>query len=145
MSDRALAREAPPRARPAGLRPLAQRLRRPALLGGAALTLLIAALAGWHYWRVGRFVETTDDAYVGGDVTAIAPHVAGFVAAIPAADNALVPAGAVLVRLDDRDARAALARTEAALAARRAGVGAAAATLALQQATIRADTAALAG
>ncbi len=57
---------------------------RPAL--ALALLGLIAAAGGawygWDWWRVGRFVETTDDAYVGGNVTTLSPHVAGFVAQI---------------------------------------------------------------
>ncbi len=32
-----------------------------------------------HWWTVGRFIETTDDAYVGGNITPLAPHVPGFV------------------------------------------------------------------
>ena len=41
---------------------------------------LLAVPAAWyghHWWTVGRFIESTDDAYVGGDVTVIAPKVAG--------------------------------------------------------------------
>ena len=44
--------------------------------------------------------KTTDDAYVGGDVTPIAPHVAGFVAEILVTDNQCVQAGQPLIRLD---------------------------------------------
>src|SRR5205823_5022400 len=51
----------------------------------AALAVLAAALGigvavfGHHWWTISRFVQTTDDAYVGGDVTVIAPKVAGFI------------------------------------------------------------------
>ena len=48
---------------------------------------------GWDWWRVGRFIETTDDAYVGGNVTTLSPHVAGFVAKILVGDNQFVHAG----------------------------------------------------
>src|SRR5438874_12980698 len=51
------------------------------------------------------FIESTDDAYVGGNVTPISPHIAGFVAEILVTDNQRVDAGQVLVRLDDRDVR----------------------------------------
>ena len=37
---------------------------------------------GRYWWNVGRFIESTDDAYAGGNVTAVSPHVAGFVAQI---------------------------------------------------------------
>src|SRR4051794_20903693 len=62
---------------------------------------LIAALGGsWYgaeWWRVGRFIEMTDDAYAGGNVTAVSPHVAGFIAEIPVADNQRVAAGGVVL------------------------------------------------
>ncbi len=87
---------------------------------GASAAILAAAAYGYHWVAVGRFIETTDDAYVGGDVTAIAPHVAGFIAEIAVQDNQHVQKGALLMRLDDRDFRAALEHSEAALADRRA-------------------------
>ncbi len=85
-------------------------------LAGAALGLLVAggiAWYGWNWWQVGRFVETTDDAYVGGNVTTISPHVAGFVSKILVGDNQYVKAGQLLIQLDDRDYRANLAHAEA--------------------------------
>src|SRR5579883_3255629 len=62
-------------------------LKRLALAGA---TIALVAGAGWYgsdWWRNGRFIETTDDAYAGGNVTAVAPHVAGFVAQILVGDN----------------------------------------------------------
>ncbi|MBV9827831.1 MAG: HlyD family secretion protein [Alphaproteobacteria bacterium] len=56
------------------------RLKRFAL---ATATIAIVAGAGWYgtdWWRTGRFIETTDDAYAGGNVTPLSPHVAGFIA-----------------------------------------------------------------
>ena len=46
-------------------------------LGG--LISFVSARYGYEYWSVGRFIESTDDAYAGGNVTPISPHVAGFV------------------------------------------------------------------
>jgi membrane fusion protein, multidrug efflux system len=100
-----------PPARRAGLS------RRQLGLAGAALLIGIgAAWYGHHWWTIGRFIESTDDAYVGGDVTVIAPKVAGFIAGVAVADNQAVRAGDLLVKLDDRDYRAALAKAEAAVA-----------------------------
>jgi membrane fusion protein (multidrug efflux system) len=93
----------------------------------ALATVLIVAASGWYatdWWRTGRFIETTDDAYAGGNVTAVSPHVAGFVSDLLVTDNQRVSAGQVLVRLDDRDFRAALARATAAAAQRRASLAA---------------------
>ena len=91
----------------------------------AALGLLVAAGAAWYgekWWTVGRFIESTDDAYVGGDITVIAPKVAGIIAKIAVADNQPVHAGDLLLALDDRDYRAALAKAEAAVEAQQAAL-----------------------
>jgi membrane fusion protein, multidrug efflux system len=85
-----------------------QALRRALLALLAAVFTVAGARFGQHWWIVGRFIETTDDAYVGGDVTPISPHGAGFVAEILVKDNDYVRAGQPLIRLDDRDFRAAL-------------------------------------
>jgi membrane fusion protein (multidrug efflux system) len=69
---------------------------------------------------VGRFIESTDDAYVGGDVTVIAPKVSGFIAHLFVTDNQQVHAGDLLIKLDDRDYRAALAKADAAVAIQQA-------------------------
>ena len=98
-------------------RDLRRLIRRLAL----ALSLFALASAGaWYgpdWWTVGRFIESTDDAYVGGDITVIAPKVAGLIAEVAVTDNQLVHAGDLLVRLDDRDYRAGLAKSEGAVAA----------------------------
>ena len=104
---------APPRSRRLG-----RALKRLVLM--VALLALCAAAAeyGRRWWTVGRLVESTDDAYVGGDITAIAPHVAGFVASVDVTDNERVTAGQLLLRLDDRDMRAALDHAKAVARAR---------------------------
>src|ERR1700689_5713802 len=103
-----------------------------------AIGLAAAAVVtyGYHWVTVGRFLESTDDAYVGGDVTVIAPKVAGFIEQVAVIDNQRVGAGEVLVKLDDRDYRAALARAEAAADAQRATLANLDATRRLQQAII---------
>ena len=84
----------------------------------------------------GRFIESTDDAYVGGDVTVIAPKVSGFIADVAVTDNQAVHAGDLLVKLDDRDYRAALAKAEAAVAGQQATLANLEATRRLQEAMI---------
>jgi len=92
------------------------------LLGLIAVALLVGAVAwyGWTWWSVGRFIESTDDAYVGADITVIAPKVAGFIDQVLIIDNQRVRAGELLVKLDDRDYRAKLAQAEAGIAAQQA-------------------------
>ncbi len=111
-------------------------LRRFALYGLALLIGLGGAWYGHQWWTVGRFIESTDDAYVGGDVTVIAPKVAGLIADVPVTDNQVVHAGDLLVKLDDRDYRAALAKADAAVAGEEATLANLDATRRLQESMI---------
>jgi len=110
--------------------------KRPALAALGLAALLGAADYGDNWWTTGRFIETTDDAYVGGDVTQIAPHVAGFIGQILVADNQLVRAGQPLVRLSPDDFQAALQHAEAVLQSRQAALANLEAKRVLQSALI---------
>jgi membrane fusion protein, multidrug efflux system len=114
------------------------RLSRKKLLLAAA-ALAIAAGGAWYgydWWTIGRFIESTDDAYVGGDITVIAPQVSGFITKLAIADNQTVKAGQLLLQIDDRDYRAALAKADAAVALQQASLANIAATRRLQESTI---------
>lgn len=111
-------------------------IKRLALYAAAGLGALAVGAYGYHWLTVGRFIESTDDAYVGGDITVIAPKVAGFIEQVAVTDNQRVEAGDLLVKLDDRDYRAALARAEAAAQAQRATLENLDATRRLQLAVI---------
>ena len=128
---------------PAGGLPRHRRWRLGLALAALAIVSGIA-WAGHEWWTGGRYLETTDDAYVGGNVTAIEPHVRGFVAEVLAADNERVHAGQLLVRLDPRDFQAALDHSAAVLAARTTEVEGLRARYTLQQSTIRQHEAELA-
>ncbi|MGP1677427.1 MAG: HlyD family secretion protein [Burkholderiales bacterium] len=80
--------------------------------------LFVAAGVGYAiYWtRIARYVESTDDAYVGGNLVQITPQVSGTVLAIGADDTDYVEAGQTLVELDQADSSIALEQAEAALA-----------------------------
>ncbi len=81
----------------------------------AAIALVAIAVGGWQgnrYWTTGRFMETTDDAYVSADVTLVSSRVQGYVASVEAGSNDHVSAGDVLVRLEDGDYRNALATSQ---------------------------------
>jgi membrane fusion protein (multidrug efflux system) len=120
-----------------GARPVRIPSRKTLIISSAAL-IVVAVLAtfGRHWWTVGRFMESTDDAYIGGDITVIAPKVSGFIARVAVADNQTVHAGDVLVKLDDRDYVAARARAIAAVAAQDAALANLRATRHLQEAII---------
>ncbi|TCT05206.1 HlyD family secretion protein [Aquabacter spiritensis] len=102
---------APPDAPAPAARP--RRTRRLLLLAAGAALLGGAALFGYQYWTVGRFLVSTDNAYVGADIALVAPKVSGYVAAVPARANDHVAAGEVLVRLDDSDYRVAVQQAQA--------------------------------
>jgi len=81
------------------------------------LVIAIAAIAyGLYYFLVARFSESTDDAYVNGNVVQITPQVTGTVIAVKADDTQTVNIGDPLVVLDPADARVALQQSEANLA-----------------------------
>lgn len=102
-----------------------------------AAGIVAGVVYGGHWWTVGRFIEDTDDAYVGGDVTVIGPKVPGYIAKVAVTDNQFVHAGDLLVQIDDRDYRAALAKADGAVAAQEALLANLDANEALQQAIIR--------
>ncbi|PCE26599.1 HlyD family secretion protein [Burkholderia ubonensis] len=79
--------------------------------------IVIAAVAyGLYYFLVARFHESTDDAYVNGNVVQITPQVTGTVIAVKADDTQTVKAGDSLVVLDPADSQVALQQAEANLA-----------------------------
>ena len=121
--------------------PTSKKSRTPSLKNGVLVAALVfaglgTARLGYDWWTVGRFTESTDDAYVGGDVTVIAPKVAGFISQLAVTDNQAVHAGDLLIKLDDRDYRAALAKAEAAVALQKAALVNLDATRNLQDAVV---------
>src|SRR5882762_11571339 len=115
------------------LRPSRQAIKRAAL--ALALTFGVAGIAdfGHYYLTSGRYLETTDDAYVKADSTIIAPKVSGYIAQVLVNDNQPVTAGQLLARIDDRDFRTALDQAKADVAASEAAVRNLDAQIALQQ------------
>jgi membrane fusion protein (multidrug efflux system) len=87
---------------------------------GAAVVLGALAIWGAHWWTTSRFIENTDDAYIGADIVVLRPKVPGYIVEEHVADNQPVRKGDLLYRIDDRDYRAAVARAEGAVAAQRA-------------------------
>jgi membrane fusion protein (multidrug efflux system) len=88
--------------------------------------LVVLGGAGWYgydWWTNGRFIVSTDDAYVSADSATIAPKVAGYIKTIVAGDNAHVKAGDPLVIIDDADFRIALSQAEAQVSTAQATVG----------------------
>ncbi len=90
--------------------------RKRVLIGIGTLLALAVAAYGVHYFLVGRFFVSTDDAYVRANNTTLGARVAGHVAAILPGDNVVVRTGDVIFRIDDGDYRIAVdaARTKIA-------------------------------
>ncbi|HMG49323.1 MAG TPA: HlyD family secretion protein, partial [Inquilinus sp.] len=96
---------------------------------------------GYHWWTVGRFLETTDNAYVQSDTATLSPQVEGSVVEVLVTDNQMVKAGAPLIRIDDRDYRAQVAQAKAELAGQQATLASIEQQLALQGSMIAQATA----
>ena len=107
------------------------------LMAGAAVAAL--AGAGWYgfdYWTVGRYLVSTDDAYVKADNTTVAPKVSGYLHEVLVGDNERVRAGQELARIDERDFNVALDQAKADVAAAHAAIASKQAQLGVQQAVI---------
>jgi membrane fusion protein, multidrug efflux system len=123
------------------LRPSRQAIKRAAL--GVVLALGVAGAAdfGYGYLTTGRYLESTDDAYVKADSTIISPRVSGYLAEVLVGDNQPVTSGQLLARIDDRDFRIALDQAHADVAAAEATVRNLDAQIALQHPVIEQETA----
>ncbi|MEP7058161.1 MAG: HlyD family efflux transporter periplasmic adaptor subunit [Caldimonas sp.] len=95
--------------------PKSKRARKRALLGVTGLVVLAGIAYGAYYALVLNHYESTDNAYVQGNVVQLTPQVGGTVVAINADDTDFVKAGQLLVKLDPADARVALDQAEAQL------------------------------
>ncbi|MCF3935674.1 HlyD family secretion protein [Acuticoccus sp. M5D2P5] len=96
---------APPTAEPAPPKPRRKRL---VLFAIIAIALAAGAYEGHHWWTVGRFEVSTDDAYLGADMSILAAKVSGYVTEVPVEDNQHVTKGEVIARIDDGDYRLAV-------------------------------------
>ncbi|MET4684138.1 HlyD family secretion protein [Brevundimonas faecalis] len=115
--------------------------RLPLVVGGVVGLALIAGGVVW--WQGKQRWEGTDNAFVQADTVLVSPRISGSVIEVLVKDNQRVEAGQVLARLDDADARAALAQAQANLAALEAAVTNVDARAEQEQATIAARAAAV--
>ena len=94
----------------------AQIKRKKALTVLASVVVLAGLSWGAYEYLVASHYESTDNAYVQGNVIQITPQIGGTVKAVMADDTDFVKAGQALVQLDPADAKVALDQSEAALA-----------------------------
>lgn len=87
-----------------------------------AIALIVTVTRDWNAWEGGKVEQTTDDAYVRGDLTPLSTKVPGIVRTVKVADYQKVRAGDLLVELEDEDYRAAVAQASAAIEAAKAAI-----------------------
>jgi membrane fusion protein (multidrug efflux system) len=114
----------PPQAPAAQVQPAApvgeKKKRRSVVFPIIAIALLAGgAWYGYEWWTNGRFMVSTDDAYIEGDIATISPKVTGYVAKVNVVANQQVKAGDVLATLDNGDYQNALDQAEAQIATER--------------------------
>ena len=114
--------------------------KKPILLGILVLALIIGVPYGWNLWQFYRTHESTDNAYVVGDITPISARVAGTVIAVLIEENQPIEAGQLLARLDPGDFEARVRQAEAAVAIASARVRQAELQVTQEQDTTTSDT-----
>lgn len=115
-ADAPAAREKGSEAPAKGAAPTKSSRRKPIFMGLGAVALLAAAYFAYQYITVGRFMISTDDAYVGAYMSIISPKVSAIVTEVPVVDNEAVKEGQVLVHLDEGDYQLALDQAQSKLA-----------------------------
>ncbi|MGF1785683.1 HlyD family secretion protein [Photobacterium swingsii] len=104
----------------------------------ATVIMLTLGVAGGSYWYgYGRHFESTDNAYLQGEITTISPKVSGYITQSFVTDNQVVKAGDLIATIDDRDYQVAADQAEANLAVSQAAITNLKAQRELQQTLIR--------
>lgn len=90
----------------------------------AVLTAILgfAAYEGAHWWQTGRFMVSTDDAYVQADITILSAKVSGYVKSLAVGHNQSVKAGDLIATIDDGDFRLARQATLDKLATQKSAI-----------------------
>ncbi|MCB8819819.1 HlyD family secretion protein [Microvirga rosea] len=91
------------------------------------LAILLAALGfggyeGFNWWKTGRFMVSTDDAYVQADITIMSAKISGYIQSVAVTNNQSVKAGDLIAKIDDGDYRLALQSAQDKLATQQSAV-----------------------
>jgi membrane fusion protein (multidrug efflux system) len=97
-------------------------LRQKILIGVGAVAALAVIYYGIHYLVIGRYIVSTDDAYVRANNTLIGARVSGNIAKIEVADNARVGVGNPMIQIEDGDYRLAVDNAQAKIATQEATI-----------------------
>jgi len=90
--------------------------RKKLLVVAGSIAAIVIAYYALNWLFVGRYLISTDNAYVGADMSIVAPRVSGYVASVSVPANARVKTGDILVTLDDGDYRLAVEQAAARVA-----------------------------
>jgi membrane fusion protein, multidrug efflux system len=114
----------PPKTEPAGTPPASRWTKyvTPVLVVILALAVLITITRNWNSWEGGHVEQTTDDAYVRGDVTPLGTKVAGIVRNVAVSDYQQVHKGDLIAELEDSDFQAQVSQANAAIEAAKAAM-----------------------
>jgi membrane fusion protein (multidrug efflux system) len=115
---------------------LAPAMRRLAVATAIAVGLACAAFAATSLWRSVGASESTENAYVKGDLTYVSTKVSGYVLSVETENNRLVGPGQIVLRIDPRDYAIAVEQSRAAIARAQADVAQIDAQTAVQQTRI---------
>jgi membrane fusion protein (multidrug efflux system) len=118
-------------------------LKRIATVAAFIVVLVPAGFFVWRWYDSSRDVQTTNDAYVQGEITQISSRVSGYAVEVLFDDGMPVKATDVVVRIDPRDFRMAVERAEAALEQAKADLAAVVASRELGKSKVAVAEAAL--
>ncbi|BBC71907.1 multidrug ABC transporter permease [Altererythrobacter sp. B11] len=124
--------------------PLKRRGVRIGLLVALAAALILGGIWFYDYWTVGRFQESTNDAYLQADAQVVAPKIGGYVEEVFVTDNQAVKAGDPLFRIDPGDYQSDVAQAQAQIDVAEASAQALRAQISEQEAAVQAAQAQLA-
>ncbi|MBB3018382.1 membrane fusion protein (multidrug efflux system) [Microvirga lupini] len=111
-----VAREAAPTVRKRGIG------KKPVILAVLAAALGFGGYEGYGWWTNGRFMVSTEDAYVQADITILSAKVSGYVQSVAVTNNQSVKAGDLIAKIDDGDYRFALQSAKDKLATQQSAV-----------------------
>lgn len=82
--------------------------KKPLILAVLAAALAFGGYEGYAWWTHGRFMVSTEDAYVQADITILSAKVSGYVQSVAVTNNQSIKAGDLIAKIDDGDYRFAL-------------------------------------
>jgi len=96
--------------------------RKPVIMAVLLGALAFGGYEGFNWWTEGRFMVSTDDAYVQADITILSAKISGYVSSVAVTNNQSVKAGDLIAKIDDGDYRFALQSAKDKLATQESAI-----------------------